>query len=154
MPKVSEGNSLAALKIRFLTLYHAAHTLNNLSNQSQRSDLIYPQALDHVREALGNRSVRRIRKMKDLRNNLIHYQVREHIVPRLSEDLPLSGLIQAHTNGGSLGDLWNEVSVGLDHMAKALRPLLPADLASRSSVISLRCLGALFRTFARSESAM
>ena len=45
-------------------------------------------------------------------------------------------LFEAHTNGGSLGDLWNEVSVGLDHMAKALRPLLPADLATRARVIS------------------
>ncbi len=75
VPKVSNDNGLAALKVRFLSLYHSAHTLNKLSNLSQKSDLMYPQALDRIREALGNRSVRRIRKMKDLRNNLIHYEI-------------------------------------------------------------------------------
>lgn len=132
IPKVSEGNNLSALKIRFLSMYHAAHTLNILSNQSQRSNLIYPQALARIREALGNKSVRRVRKMKDLRDNFIHYGVRDHVAPRLSEDLPLSGFIEAHTNGGSLADLGREVSVGLNHMAEALRPLLPDDLTSHA----------------------
>jgi hypothetical protein len=132
IPKVSESNSVSALKMRFLSLYHAAHTLSKLNHQSQISNLMYPQALDHIREALGNRSVRRIRKMKDLRDNLIHYEIRAHIVPRLSENLPLSGFIEAHTNGGSLADLWNEVSVGLNRMAEALRPLLPNGLAPRA----------------------
>ncbi len=116
-----------------LSLYHAAHTLKKLSNQSQTSNLMYPQALDHVREALGNKSVRRIRKMKGLRNNLIHYEIDDQKVSCLSENLPLSGLIEAHTNGSSLADLWNEVSVGLDHMAEALSPLLP-NLASHVRV--------------------
>lgn len=72
--------------------------------------------------------------MKDLRNNFIHYGVSNHIAPHLSEDLPLSGLIEAHTNGGSLADLRDDVSGGLNHMAEALRPLLPDDLASRTRV--------------------
>lgn len=134
IPKVSDDNDLAALKVRFLSLYHATHTINKLSAQSRRSNLIYPQALDLIGEALGNRSVRRIRKMKSLRDNLIHYGVKPHIVPRLSENLPLSGLIEAHTNGGSLVDLWNEVTVGLDHIVEVLGPLLPNDLASRARV--------------------
>lgn len=134
VPKVSNDNGLAALKVRFLSLYHAAHTLNKLSNLSQNSDLMHPQALDRIRDALGNKSVRRVRKMKDLRNNLIHYEIPAHVASRLTETRPLSGLTEAHTNGGSLADLWNEVSAGLDHVAQALTPLLPADLASRAKV--------------------
>lgn len=134
VPKVSEDNSLSALKVRFLSLYHATHTLNRLSNQSQRANLMYPQTLDRIREALGNKSVRRIRKMKGFRDNLIHYGVHPHVVPHLSKNLPLCGLVEAHTNGESLADLWNEVSVGLDHVAEALRPVLPRDLASRARV--------------------
>lgn len=130
VPRVSEGNTLSALKIRFLSLYHAAHTLNKLSNQSQRLGFVYPQAIACIRDSLGNRFVRRIRKLKGLRNNLIHYGIPEHVVPRLTEDLPFCGLIEAHTNGGSPEDLGNEVSIGLDHISQTLTPLLPAGLAS------------------------
>jgi hypothetical protein len=134
IPKVSEGNNVAGLKARFLYLYHAVHTLNILSNQDQRSQLLYPQALAHIREALGNKSVRKIRKMAELRNNLIHYGIDRHITPRLSEDLPLYRLIEAHTNGRSFANLWDDVSIALDHVAVALHPLLPNDIASRTRV--------------------
>ena len=131
VPKVSQDIGLAALKVRFLSLYHAADTLRRLSNESEASNLLHPQALNRIRQALKHRSVRRIRKMDNLRDNLIHYEIQDDIVPRLSKNLPLSGLIEAHTNGSSLGDLWNEVSAGLEHMARTLNPLLPNDLGSR-----------------------
>ncbi len=134
VPKVSEDMGLAALKVRFLSLYHASDTLRRLSNESEGSNLIHPQALDRIRQALKHRSVRRIRKMDNLRDNLIHYEIQNDIVPRLSKNLPLSGLVEAHTSGSSLGDLWNEVSAGLDHVAKTLNSLLPDNLASRARV--------------------
>ncbi len=135
IPTIAKGHFLSALKMRFLSLYHAVHTLNKLGNQSRNTpNLMHPEALEHIGVALSNPSVRRVRKMKNLRNNFIHYGIHEHVVPRLSENRSLAGLVEAHTGGLSMVNLWDEVSAGLDHVAAALSPLLPTDLAAHARV--------------------
>ncbi len=135
IPTIAKGHFLSALKMRFLSLYHATNTLNRLVNQSRNtSNLMHPEALEHIREALSNASVRRVRKMKNLRNNFIHYGIHEHVVPHLSENRSLAGLVEAHTGGLPMVNLWDEVSAGLDHVAAALNPLLPNDLAAHARV--------------------
>ena len=134
VPKLSSDNHLAALKVRFLSLYHAIRTLDVLSNQSRKSNLIYPEARDRIEEALRNKSVKKIRKRKVLRTPLIHYGIPEYVLPHLSEDLPLVRLVEAHPKGGSLAELWNDVSAGLDHISKTLGTLLPDGVASMARV--------------------
>lgn len=134
IPKVSASNHLAALKVRFLSLYHAAHTLDTLAKRSYTSNLVHTEARDLIGGALGNKYVRKIRKKKDLRNTLIHYAIPDSVVPRLSENLPLSRLVEAHPKGGSLAELWNDVSAGLDHISRTLGALLPDGVAPTARV--------------------
>jgi len=69
---------------------------------------------------LGVGVIRRLRRRKPLRDNLVHYGVDDHTAPNLSVDLPLCGLVEALASGQSLGDVAGDVGLGLDRISEGL----------------------------------
>lgn len=102
VPIVTEQNEVAAFKIRFVSLFHAATSLQNLLDKNEDQSFLHPDAVQQIRAVLPG-AVRRTRKKKSLRNVLVHYGIDdEEIASRLSTELPLCGLVEAHASGKSL----------------------------------------------------
>jgi len=79
-----------------------------------------------------------VRKEHTLRNHLFHYDLNEttnkRIAPSLVPDLPLCGLVEAHTAGRSLADVAADVEVGLERVSEGFGSLLPQPLTPQGTL--------------------
>jgi hypothetical protein len=73
---------------------------------------------------LRSQPVRYLRKLRGLRNALVHYGIQERTGATLSRNLPLFGLIETLSQGKSPAMIEGDVQAGLDSVAQALVPLL------------------------------
>lgn len=143
VPKVDEGNDVAAFKIRFVILYHAAASLQKFVTEHRtrvrqsQPPFLRPDAAERMEALLAASHVRSVYK-KTLRNHLVHYdlkpKVMKRIAPCLVPELPLHGLVEAHTSGQSLAEVAEEVERGLDLVANELRALMPESLTPRGTL--------------------
>lgn len=128
VPLIAGQNDVAAFKTRFVSLFHAASSLHSLLEQDHAGPFLHPDAQQLIGEALHAPTVQRVRESRDLRNNLVHYRVGRRAAARLSPDLPLFGLVEAHGPEKSLTSLTQDVELGLNCIADGLRALLPPSL--------------------------
>jgi hypothetical protein len=143
VPKVDEDNDVAAFKIRFVILYHAAASLQKIVTKHRTSvrqssaPFLQSDAAEQVEALLAASPVKSVDK-KTLRNHLVHYDLKPKVMKRLAPllvpDLPLHGLVEAHTSGQPLAELADEVERGLDLVADGLHGLMPEDLAPRGTL--------------------
>jgi len=125
---ISGRNTLAAFKTKFVSLYHVASSLQKLLNEDRSNRILHPEAAHRIGAMLGTTSIRRVRKLRSLRNNLVHYAVDEKTTLRLSSDLPLFGLVEAHSAGKSLTSVADDVDSGLVQISDGLRDMLVPNL--------------------------
>jgi hypothetical protein len=126
VPLVAGDNEVAAFKVKFVTLFHAATSLQwLLGKHLGHGRFLRADAEEQIRDMLGARAVRSVRKKEALRHNLVHYGVEECYAPRLSSSLPLFGLVEALTSGQSLAAVAEDVRLGLDGVSEGLTSLLP-----------------------------
>ena len=95
---------------------------------------MHPDVVQQIRTMLGVGVIRRLRRRKPLRDNLVHYGVDDHTAPNLSVDLPLCGLVEALASGQSLGDVAGDVGLALDRISEGLFSLLPHPLTPQGTL--------------------
>lgn len=134
VPMVAEQNEVAAFKVRFVSLFHAASSLQNLLNKHQSNPFLHPDAVQQIRAMLGASAVRSIRKRKSLRHALVHYGLDASVETLLDANLPLFGLIEALAAGQSLDAVACEVDSGLDSVSGGLGSLLPRPLTPQGTL--------------------
>jgi len=130
VPLIARENEIAALKIRFVSLYQNALSLQKLLDEESKTSFLLPHAAELIADTLAAQPVINVLQAKDLRDDLVHYGVRKRISQHLSNKLPLFGLVEAHT-GRSLEDVGADVDRGLERVYDGLRALLPPKLAPR-----------------------
>lgn len=96
MPLIASENEIAIFKMRFISLYHAASSLQKLLNLNRRSRLLEPEVEREFSAMLGEDTIRLVRKNSRLRNNLVHYAVDE----RMTSILP-SPIRRSRPNPGA-----------------------------------------------------
>jgi hypothetical protein len=134
VPMVEKQNSVAAFKIRFVTLFQIASSLQKLLKEDEKASFLHPEAVDRIRNILEDESVLKVHEAKGLRNNLVHYGVPKRIAPELTSKLPLFGLVEAHSNGRSFESMRHEAALGLAYTYHQLRPLLPQTLTPQGTL--------------------
>jgi len=92
----------AALRLRFLSVFHVTSSLQKLVDRHHLSAILQPAAVSSTQAALRTADVRRIRRLRGLRNIFMHYRVPQELGRSLRADLPLRGVVEAA--GGSFGD--------------------------------------------------
>lgn len=127
-PLIAGRNELGAFKVGFVSLFHAASSLQKLLNEDRKNRFLHPDAAARFSAILSSQSIRSVRKNRGLRNNLVHYGVDKRLSPRLSATAPLFGLIEAQSSTKSLALLNNDVENGLTIIATGIRGLLPRGL--------------------------
>ena len=98
VPLIAGQNDTAALKIRFVILNQNALRLQKLLHEEPEASLL-PSASELIADTRKAQPVSRVLQAKDLRNDLVHYDVRKRMSQRLSTKPPLFGLVEAHTGG-------------------------------------------------------
>lgn len=135
VPMVAGDNEVAALKVGFVSLFHAASSLQKLLDQDRVDRFLIPDAAQRMSSILGNRSVKNVRKNRALRNTLIHYRVEPGVSTRLSSEPPLFGLVEACSSGKkTLASAANDVKVGLDDVSIGLRELIPPSITASGTI--------------------
>lgn len=134
VPSIAGRNEVAAFKVRFVSLFHAASSLQKLIDQDQDGSFLHPDAAQQIEAVLDGNPVRNILELRFLRNNLIHYDVHKRTASQLSADLPLFGLVEALTQGKSLAAVASDVEKGLSLVSDLLCGLLPEKLIPEATL--------------------
>lgn len=134
VPSIAGRNDIAAFKIRFASLFHAASSLQKFLDQDRRDSFLHPDAVQQIGTALNADSVRNVHENRFLRNHLVHYNVHKSTVPHLSPKLPLFGLVEVLTQGKSLAAMASDVEQGLDRVSNILCGLLPQKLTPEGTL--------------------
>jgi hypothetical protein len=134
VPVVTGSSSIAALKIGFVSLYHAASSLQRLLDEDDADPFLTSGARQRLHDVLDMLHIRNVRANRALRNSLVHYGIGKAAAPLLSPNLPLFGLIEAHTSGQSITSLNQDIDLGLCHMDAGLRTLLPQSLTPAEKI--------------------
>ncbi len=125
VPRVAGRHEAAAFKIRFVSLFQTALGLRKLLEEERDARFLQRDAIEVVGETLASAQVSDVLEDRGLRNTLVHYGVGKRAARRLSPQLPLCGLVEAHVDGETLLGMENKIEVGLDHLSRGLRDLLP-----------------------------
>ena len=134
VPMIAEQNTVAAFKLRFVTLFQTTSSLRKLLEEDEESSFLQPEARDTVSNILKYDSVLKVYEAKGLRNNLVHYGVPKRIASKLSPGLPLFGLVEPYSNGKSFENMRHEVALGLAYAAHEVRSLLPQPLTPQAAM--------------------
>ena len=127
VPLVAAQNEVAALKIRFVSLYQTALELQRLSGDISLRN----KARKRIDSLIDADSVANVLANQQLRNDLVHYGVPKRMSPQLSSKATLFGLVEARTNGQSFEDVAADVNEGLEIVSGGLYELLPQRLVLR-----------------------
>jgi hypothetical protein len=122
---VAGEHDLAAFKLGFISLYHAASSIQQILYRNQEQRILRSSVECAMSELLAEIPVQNVLKNKHLRNGLMHYRPPKYVVQRLQPSLPLFGLIEAYTGGQSLDQIAANVTQGLDLTAQTLSGTLP-----------------------------
>lgn len=125
VPRVVGRHEAAAFKIRFVSLFQTALGLQKLLEEERDARFLQRDAIEVVGETLASAQVSDVLENRSLRNTLVHYGVGKRAARRLSSQLPLYGLVEAHVDGETLAGMENKIEVGLDHVSRGLSDLLP-----------------------------
>jgi hypothetical protein len=128
VPMIAGQNEITAFKIRFLSMFHAASTLEALLDQDDAAPFLHADIRRRIRTVVQALPVQSIRQSRDLRNCLVHYRVGKRAAAHLSDHLPLLGLAEAHAPGKTLASLSHDVGLSLDQVAAELGGLLPQTI--------------------------
>lgn len=134
VPSIAGRNEIAAFKVRFASLFHAASSLQKLLDQDREEPFLRPDAAWQIGAVLGTEPVRNVLGNRCLRNNLVHYGVHKSTAPQLSPNLPLYGLVEALAQGRSLYVVANDVGMGLDRVSEVLVSMLPQELTPQATL--------------------
>jgi hypothetical protein len=134
VPMISGQNGLATFKIGFLSLFHAASSLQRLLDHDQADAFLHPAAVQRIDALLQTAPIESVRQSRGLRNNLVHYRVSRAAAAGLSDNLPLFGLVEALMPEKSFTSLTTDVELGLDHIANRLRELLVETLTPEGTL--------------------
>jgi hypothetical protein len=127
VPLVAAQNEVAALKIRFVSLYQTALELQRLSGDIS----VRNEARKRIDGLIDADSVANVLANQQLRNDLVHYGVPKRMSPQLSSKATLFGLVEARTNRQSFKDVAADVDEGLEIVSGGLYELLPQRLVLR-----------------------
>jgi hypothetical protein len=128
VPVVATRNPIAAFKLGFVSVFHAASSLQKLLNPNAQDAFFHEDAVRLIGTALKTEGLRRTRQKKALRNALVHYVVSDRQEDSLSITLPLLGLVEAVCAGQSMESAAADVRGSLDVLAEVLGELLPIRL--------------------------
>jgi hypothetical protein len=134
VPSIAEHNEVAAFKVRFASLFHAASSLQKLLDQDRVGPFLHRDAAGQIDAALRLDPVQNVLGNRFLRNNLVHYGVHKSTASQLSADLPLFGLVEALAKGRSLSTVANDVELGLNHISEIFGGLLPERLTPQETL--------------------
>jgi hypothetical protein len=134
VPKIAGRNEVAAFKVGFVSLFHAASSLHKLLDQHQEDPFFHPDAVRHIGALLDTDPVRRVGENRGLRNNLVHYAVSKRTAAHLNPNLPLFGLVEALADRQSFEAMANAAQQGLDHISEGIRGLLPPALTPQGTL--------------------
>jgi hypothetical protein len=135
VPTIAEHNEVAAFKVRFVSLFHAASSLQELLDQDREGPLLHPDTAGQIEAALIPDPVQNVLRNRFLRNNLVHYGVHKSTASQLSAKLPLLfGLVEALAEGRSLSTVANDVELGLNHISEMLGRFLPERLTPQETL--------------------
>lgn len=133
-PKIAGGNEVAAFKVGFVSLFHAASSLHKLLDRHQENPFLHPDAARRIGAVLDADPVRNVYDNRGVRNNLVHYGVSRRTAARLSPNLPLFGLLEVLADGHSFEAMSNAVRQGLDLVSEGLRGLMPPTLTPQGTL--------------------
>ena len=135
VPMVAGNNNIAAFKVGFVSLFHAASSLQKLLNHDRLDHFLNADAAQRISTIVGHRSVKNVRKNRALRNTLVHYRVESGVSARLSSEPPLFSLVEACSAGKrTFSSVANDVTVGLDHVSVGLRELIPPSVIASGTI--------------------
>ena len=100
-PLVAAHNEVAALKIRFVSLYQTALKLQRLLGDTSLRN----EARKRINALINADPVANVLANQQLPNDLVHYGVPKRTSPQLSSKATLFGLEEAHPNGQSFEDV-------------------------------------------------
>jgi len=127
VPLVTAQNEVAALKIRFVSLYQTALELQRLSGDTSLRN----ETRKHIDGLIDADPVANVLANQQLRNDLVHYGVPKRMSSQLSSKATLFGLVEARTNGQSFEGVAADVVEGLEIVSGGLYELLPQRLVLR-----------------------
>lgn len=125
VPRLAGCHEAAAFKARFVSLFQTALGLRKLLEEERDARFLQRDAIELIGETLASVQVSDVLNGRGLRNTLVHYGVGKRAARRLCPRLPLYGLVEAHVHGETLAGVTSKVDVGLDHVSRGLRDLLP-----------------------------
>jgi hypothetical protein len=134
VPMIAAENRVAAFKMGFLALYHAASSLQQLLDEDRKTPFLLPDAARRIGAMLGASPVRNVRKKRRLRNHLMHYAIEDRIAPDLSPKLLAYGLVEACSNGQSFESMAKGVELGLHSLSDELYRFLPQRLTPQGTL--------------------
>jgi hypothetical protein len=121
---------LTGFKIRFLSCYHVASSLQKLLDRDYRQPFLLGHAAAALRSTLQPAEVRLLRRLTGLRNTFMHYRVEADAAALLQADIPFNGLCEAY--GRSFRQVDESLTVAEQQMSGMLANLL-AEALSKSA---------------------
>ena len=118
LPLFVSEDSRTLAKFRLLYAYHAAHSLRLVQDRLTADGTLTPPAAEVLKCALGTRDSRWLRKRKDLRDTLMHFQP-SRSSPEL-HSLSLDEVVGGLLGNRSSADLPEIISSVLDGIGTAL----------------------------------
>jgi hypothetical protein len=134
LPIVAEGNHEFVVKTRFVTLFHAVSSMQQLLDQDCGKHFLLPEAVRQLGEILDCEILRFVSEHRGLRNTFMHYGIDKRTASHLSADLPLFGLIEVLGSGTSFEVLAKGVDVGITRVSDGLASLLALGLAPEGTL--------------------
>jgi hypothetical protein len=131
---LSLKQSTEPMQVQFVTLFQIASSLRKLLEDNQKDSFLKPDAATKISDMLNDGSILKVQDAKGLRNNLVHYGVPKRKASALSSNLPLFGLVEAHSNGTSFETMRHDVALGLAYISQGIRSLLPQTITPQGTL--------------------
>lgn len=128
VPLIDRTNEIAVWKMKFLSAFQAASTFQKLLEENHHQSLLHSDGVEWLHGILNDDSVRKLGAYRGLRNILVHYRLDKRTAAGLTSELPLSGLVEAATDGNSLEAVQEEVEQGLQQVSEGILKLIPGEL--------------------------
>lgn len=122
--KLVSGLPDTLFKLKFITLYHLASSLNKLYNYCYPKNLLTAHSKKYFQSVINNNELKKITSNKVLRNILMHYQVQKESDILLLNEFNLKGLVEYFFDGEKFEKIDEEVNVQIARISDILEQWL------------------------------
>ncbi|MTJ47296.1 hypothetical protein [Dolichospermum sp. UHCC 0259] len=111
-------------KLKFITLYHLASSLERLQNYCYPQNLLTEISKQYFKNILNDKDLKKIRSKTDLRNILVHYKPAKIPNSLLSPSFNLKNLVEYFFNGESFEEIDKKVDDQITRISDILEQWL------------------------------